>query len=100
MSNFPKKRWDKMTINLVESFNAWLKNERHHSICTFLKDHMIKLVGMLVKHKEGSLKWKGSIGPKIEDKILLNITKGMQSIHTRIASLVFQLVGFLLLLTW
>ena len=76
MSNFPKKRWDKMTINLVESFNAWLKNERHHSICTFLKDHMIKLGDMLVKHKEGSLKWKGSIDPKIEDKILLNITKG------------------------
>ena len=64
-----------MTTNLAKSFNAWLKNERHHSICTFLMDHGIKLGGMLVKHKE-SLKWKGSIGPKIEEKILLNITKG------------------------
>ena len=62
--------------NLVESFNAWLKNERCHSICTFLMDHMIKLGGMLVKHKEESLKWKGSIGPKIEEKVFLNITNG------------------------
>ena len=65
-----------MTTNLAESFNAWLKNERHHSICTFLMDHMIKLGGMLVKQNEESLKWKGSIGPKIEKKVLLNITKG------------------------
>ena len=62
--------------NLSESFNAWLNNERHHFICTFLMDLMIKLGGMVVKHKEESLKWKGSIGPKIEEKILLNITKG------------------------
>ena len=65
-----------MTTNLVESFNAWLKNERNHSICAFLMDHMIILCGILVKHKEDSLKWKGSIGPKIEEKVLLNITKG------------------------
>ena len=52
MSKFPKQRWDKMTTNLVESFNAWLKNERHHSICTFLMEHMIKLGAMLVKHKD------------------------------------------------
>ena len=76
MSKFPKKIWDKMMKNLVESYNAWLKNERHHSICTFFKDHVIKLGGLLVKHKDESLKWKGSIGPKIEDKVLLNITKG------------------------
>ena len=76
ISKFPKKRWDKMMTNLGELFNAWLKNERHHCICTFLMDHMIKLGGMLVKYKEESLKWKGSIGPKIEKNVLLNITKG------------------------
>ena len=36
MSKFPKKIWDKMTTNLVESFNAWLRNERHHSIRSFI----------------------------------------------------------------
>ena len=57
-----------MTTNLAESFNAWLKNECHHSICTFMMEHIIKLGGMLVKHKEESKHWKGSIRPKIEEK--------------------------------
>ena len=51
MSKFPKKRWDKMTTNLVESFNAWLRNERHHSICSFIIEHMTMLGAMLVKYK-------------------------------------------------
>ena len=76
MSKFTKKRWDKMTHNLVESFNAWMKNERHHSICTVMMEHVIKLGGMLVKHKEELKHWKGSIGPKIEEKFMTNIIKG------------------------
>ena len=69
MSKFPKQRWDKMTTNLAKLFNAWLRNERHHSICNFLLE-------ILVKHKEESNNWKGSIGLKIEDKVLQNIAKG------------------------
>ena len=65
-----------MTTNLVESFNTWLWNERHHSICNFLLEHMSKLGSMLVKHKEESNNWKGFIGPKIEDKVLQNIENG------------------------
>ena len=65
-----------MTTNLAESFNAWLWNERHHSICNFLLEHMSKLGSMFVKHKEKSNNWKGCIGPKIEDKMLQNIAKG------------------------
>ena len=73
LSKFPKQIWDKMTISLTESFNTWLKNERHHSICTFLMVHMIKLGGM---HKDESLNWKGAIGPKIVEKVKGNISKG------------------------
>ncbi|RVW61547.1 hypothetical protein CK203_066201 [Vitis vinifera] len=76
MSKFPKQRWDKMTTNLAESFNAWLRNERHHSICTFLMEHMAKLGSMLVKHKEESNNWKECIGPKIEEKVQQKIAKG------------------------
>ena len=71
-----KKKEDKMTTNLAELFNAWLQNERHPSICNFLLEHMSKLGSMLVKHKEESNNWKGSIGLKIEDKVLQNIAKG------------------------
>ena len=38
--------------------------------------HMIKLCGMLVKHKDESLNWKGVIRPKIEEKVKGNISKG------------------------
>ena len=71
-----KKRWDKMTTNLVESFNASLKNEHHYSICTFMMEHIIKFGGMLVKHKEKSKHWKRSISTKIGEKLMTNITKG------------------------
>ena len=76
MSKFPKKIWDKMTTNLVESFNAWLRNEQHHSICSFIIEHMTNLGAMLVKHKVKSNAWKGIIGPKIEKKVKINIAKG------------------------
>ncbi|KAL6326080.1 hypothetical protein AAG906_000955 [Vitis piasezkii] len=66
MSKFPKQRWDKMTTNLAESFNVWLWNERHHSICNFLLEHMSKLASMLVKHKEESKNWKGCIAQKLK----------------------------------
>ena len=65
-----------MTTNLAESFNAWLRNERHHSIYNFLLEHMSKLGSMFVNHKEESNDWKRFIGPKIEDKVLQNIAKG------------------------
>ena len=65
-----------MTTNLAESFNAWLRNERHHSICSFIIKHMTKSGAMLVKHKAESNAWKGIIGLKIEEKGLLS-----QSIH-------------------
>ena len=78
-----------MTINLVESFNAWLRNERHHSICNFLLEHMSKLGSMLVKHKEESNKWKLSIGPKIEDKMLQNIANDQMYLVTPFMNGVF-----------
>ncbi|RVW30540.1 hypothetical protein CK203_097808 [Vitis vinifera] len=32
MSKFLQKRWDKMITNIAESFNAWLRDERHQTI--------------------------------------------------------------------
>ncbi|RVW97995.1 hypothetical protein CK203_029089 [Vitis vinifera] len=54
MSKFLKKRWDKMTTNIAEAFNAWLREERHQTIYTLLLMHMDKLVGMLDTHMRGS----------------------------------------------
>ncbi|RVW93709.1 hypothetical protein CK203_043404 [Vitis vinifera] len=76
ISKFKKMRWDKMTSNLAESFNSWLRHERHHNINVFFIEHMDKLGSLLVEHKNGLVKWNGCIGPKIEEKIALNIGKG------------------------
>ena len=75
MSKFPKKRWDKMTTNIAESFNSWLREERHQTIYTLLLTHMDKLVGMLTNHINASKKWRSVVGPKTEEKLLANIMR-------------------------
>ncbi|XP_010655185.1 uncharacterized protein LOC104880400 [Vitis vinifera] len=75
MSKFLKKRWDKMTTNIAESFNAWLREERHQTIYTLLSIHMDKLVAMLDTHMCGTNKWKSVVGPKTEEKLMSNITR-------------------------
>ncbi|KAL6320887.1 hypothetical protein AAG906_010696 [Vitis piasezkii] len=64
MSKFAKKRWDKMTTNLVESFNAWLREERHYTIFNLVMTHMDKFVHLA-----------SPIGLKTEEKLLENIIK-------------------------
>ena len=39
-----------MTTNIAESFNSWLREERHQTIYTLLLAHMDNLVGMLTNH--------------------------------------------------
>ena len=75
MSKFLKKRWDKMTTNIAESFNAWLRDERHQKIYTLMLMHMDKLVAMLDTHMHGTQKWKSVIGPKTEEKLMSNIMR-------------------------
>ena len=59
MSKFPKKGWDKMTTDIVESFHSWLRKERHQTIYTLLLMHIDKLIGMLTNHinETKKLKW-------------------------------------------
>ena len=98
MSKFPKKRWNKITTNLVESFNAWLKNEQYHSICSFIIEYMTKLSAMLVKHKVESNVWKGIIELKIEENVKINIAKGeVYSVNPFMETFYTVFVGDLLL---
>ena len=63
-----------MTTNIVESFNSWLREERHQAIYTLLFMHMDKLVGLLTNHIIETKKWRSVVGPKIE-KLLANIMR-------------------------
>ena len=64
-----------MTSNIAESFNAWLRDERHQKIYTLMLMHMDKLVAMLDTHMHGTQKWKSVIGPKTEEKLMSNIMR-------------------------
>ena len=75
MSKFPKKRWDKMNTNIFGSFSAWVKEEQHHTIFSFIEKHMDMLASLLVEWKTTMQSWERSIGPKTEDKLLHNIAK-------------------------
>ncbi|RVW63770.1 hypothetical protein CK203_059629 [Vitis vinifera] len=75
MSKFAKKRWDKMTTNLAESFNAWLKEERHYTIFNLVMTHMDKFAHLACDHMGSTENWKAPIGPKTEEKLLENIIK-------------------------
>ena len=43
MSKFTKMHWDKLTSNLVKSFNSWQRHEHHHNICVFSLSIWIRL---------------------------------------------------------
>ena len=75
MSKFFKKRWDKMKTNIVESFNAWLREECHQTIYTLLLMHMDKLVVMLDTYMCGTKKWKSVVGLKTKEKLMSNIMR-------------------------
>lgn len=73
MCNFQKMRWDKLTSNLAESFNSWLRHERHHNICVFFIKLIDKVESLLDDHRNVMHKWKGSVRLKVAEKIAANI---------------------------
>ena len=75
MSKFAKKRWDDMATNLVESFNARLKEERHYTIFNFVMTHMDKFAHLACDHMDTIENWKALISPKTKEKLLESIIK-------------------------
>ena len=68
--------WDKLTSNLANFFNSWLRHEHHHNISVFFIEHMDKVGFLLDDHHCDIHKWKGSFGPKVLAKIMANIANG------------------------
>ena len=64
-----------MTTNLAESFNAWLKEERHYTIFNLVMTHMDKFAHLACDHMGTTENQKAPIGPKTEEKWLENIIK-------------------------
>lgn len=75
MSKFPYKRWDNITTNVAESFNAWIVKERKHNIDVFIHEHREKLAGKMVCCKSAMENWHNGVGPNIESKLIEAINK-------------------------
>ena len=83
MSKFPYKRWDNITTNIAESFNAWVVKERKHNIDVFIHEHREKLAAKIVACKSDMENWHNGVGPNIEAKLVEAIQKvgGMETTY-------------------
>ncbi|XP_054825662.1 uncharacterized protein LOC129323092 [Prosopis cineraria] len=72
LARFPYKRWDNITSNHAESFNAWLVKERKHHICALINKHRAKLARKLYNSKIEMANWSNGVGSCVEAKLREN----------------------------
>ncbi|XP_054795623.1 uncharacterized protein LOC129301080 [Prosopis cineraria] len=75
LARFPYKRWDNITSNHAESFNAWLVKERKHHICALINEHRAKLARKLYNSKIEMVNWSNGVGPRVEAKWRENVLR-------------------------
>ncbi|XP_028058128.1 uncharacterized protein LOC114262000 [Camellia sinensis] len=58
-----------MWSNVAESFNSWIREERHLPITKLIDSVRIKLIRKIAKRRELVNKWNGLTCPKMESKL-------------------------------
>ncbi|XP_028752925.1 uncharacterized protein LOC114712539 [Neltuma alba] len=81
LSKFPFKRWDNITTNVAESFNAWILKERKHNVSVLIHEHMEKLAKKMVASKMAMENWTNGVGPNIESKLQEKVARA-ENMHT------------------
>ncbi|XP_028779945.1 uncharacterized protein LOC114736324 [Neltuma alba] len=81
LNKFPFKRWDNITTNIVESFNAWILKERKHNVSILIHEHVEKLAKKMVASKMAMGNWTNGIGPNIESKLQEKIVRA-ENMHS------------------
>ncbi|XP_028753678.1 uncharacterized protein LOC114713242 [Neltuma alba] len=76
LSKFPYRRWDNITTNLAESFNAWMVRERKHNVAQMIHEHREKVARKMHASYAAMTKWSNCVGPKIEAKVLEHVYFG------------------------
>ncbi|XP_028125040.1 uncharacterized protein LOC114321977 [Camellia sinensis] len=66
---FRGQRFGEMWSNVAESFNSWIREERHLPIIKLIDSVRIKLMRKIAKRRELVNKWNGLICPKMESKL-------------------------------
>ncbi|XP_028784388.1 uncharacterized protein LOC114740413 [Neltuma alba] len=76
LSKFSYRRWDNITTNLAESFNAWMVRERKHNVAQMIHEHREKVARKMHASYAAMTKWSNCVGPKIEAKVLEHVYFG------------------------
>ncbi|XP_028755677.1 uncharacterized protein LOC114715038 [Neltuma alba] len=76
LSKFPYRRWDNITTNLAESFNAWMVRERKHNVAQMIHEHREKVARKTHASYAAMTKWSNCVRPKIEAKVLEHVYFG------------------------
>ncbi|KAL7264464.1 hypothetical protein ACSBR1_002423 [Camellia fascicularis] len=66
---FQGKRYGEMCTNVVESFNSWIKDERHLFSTSLVDAIRVKLIEQFSKRREVGNKWNRIICPFVEKKL-------------------------------
>ncbi|XP_054781981.1 uncharacterized protein LOC129289209 [Prosopis cineraria] len=80
---FGYKRWDNITTNLAESFNAWIVKERKHNVNVLIHEHRDKLAKKMVASKAAMGNWKHGVGPNVEAKVMEQVVRA-ENLHAQI----------------
>lgn len=67
-AHFPGKRYGELTSNLVESFNNWIKDERHLPVTQLLDCIRLKLMEQMSNRRLCAMKWNG-VCPAMDKKL-------------------------------
>ncbi|XP_028773768.1 uncharacterized protein LOC114730821 [Neltuma alba] len=78
LSKFPFRRWDNITTNLAESFNAWMVKERRHNVAQLIHEHREKVAKKMYASSMAMRKWKTIVGPNIESKVREHVARAEQ----------------------
>ncbi|XP_039140557.1 uncharacterized protein LOC120277782 [Dioscorea cayenensis subsp. rotundata] len=66
---FRGQRWGEMYSNVAEFFNSWIKEARHLPVCNMVDAIRFKMMNLMYKRRENSMKWETHLCPEIHKKI-------------------------------
>ncbi|XP_039119936.1 uncharacterized protein LOC120256291 [Dioscorea cayenensis subsp. rotundata] len=89
---FRGQRWGEMYSNVAESFNAWIKEARHLPVCNMVDAIRFKMMNLMYKRRENSMKWEIHLCPEIHKKIEKTIEESRCLVIGRSDGDIFEVV--------
>ncbi|XP_039145515.1 uncharacterized protein LOC120282728 [Dioscorea cayenensis subsp. rotundata] len=89
---FRGQRWGEMYSNVAESFNAGIKEARHLHVCNMVDEIRFKMMNLMYKRRENSMKWETHLCPEIHKKIEKTIEESRCLVIGRSDGDIFEVV--------